>query len=161
MYASDVMTTLTCINVCFIHISVASRDLSLLMDSYKAYTPAKFEAILQVDGCIEQTAVKFRNAFDELPQSAKKCVHIEEKCPSPSQLADESKWSHNQKVLGILCHQPPGKGHGLHVSFQVEAFGTFFDDIKRDESEVESKYIKIALQLMHQQSKVGPEGAIQ
>lgn len=56
------------------------------------------------------------------------------------------------RVLGILCHRPPVKCHGLHVSLQVEAFATFMDDIKCDESELESKYIKIALELMHQQN---------
>ena len=68
----------------------------------------------------------------------------------------------HQELLGrgILCHRPPGKCHGLHVSLQVEAFATFIDDIKHDESEVESKYIEIALELMHQQSQVKSEGAI-
>ena len=105
-----------------------------------------------IDGCTRETAEKIRVAFHELSQSGRKCNHIEEKCPSPSQLADESNWSHNQKILGILCHHPPGKCHGLHVSLQVEAFATFMDDIKCDESELESKYIKIALELMHQQN---------
>ena len=62
----------------------------------------------------------------------------------------------------ILCHRPPAeKCHGLHVSLQVEAFATFMGDIKCDESEVESKYIEIALKLMHQQSKVRPENTTQ
>ena len=80
-----------------------SHDVSLLMSIYKAYAPAMFESLLcTAHHCTEESAEKIRKAFDELSQSGQnvyKNVRIEEKCTSPSQLADESKWQDNQKVL--------------------------------------------------------------
>ena len=134
-----------------------TAEVSLWIGVYKSFTPGIFEAHLKPHGCTEQTAEKFRKAFDELSQAGRKRQRIEERCPAPSLLGDESEWSTNQKTLGILCHRPPpAKCHGLHVSLQVEPFATFMDesDIK---SEVDHKYTDIALEIMCQLSKIQSE----
>ena len=103
-------------------------------------------------------------AFSELSRSGQKRHHIEEACPPPSTLADETRWSENIKKLkcSVKCHRrPPELCHGLHVSLQVKAFATFMDDMKDESEVVDPKYIDIAMKLMFKQCEIRSESLIQ
>ena len=83
----------------------------------------------------------------------RKC--IEDRCPAPSVLGDISKWDENCRKLQIKCHRP---AHGMHVTLQIGTFGTFMDNIEREDIP-DYKFVDCVLQVMSSAHLITDEGA--
>ena len=68
-------------------------------------------------------------AILDVTKSGEKRLRLEAQCPPPSQIEQ-----HPQFFLQLMSHRPK---HGLHVTLQVEPFGKFIDEMKKDDVEAE------------------------
>ena len=86
--------------------------------------------------------------------SPAKRIKIEGICPSPSSLGNLTGDQYNRMKMNLCLHRP---NHGLHVSLQVETFGKFIDELKKEKIP-EPKYIDGAIEVMKVSASEESEG---
>ena len=114
-------------------------QLSILRDVYK------------IDQSLHEVIIDAASTSYELLAKRKK---IEGICPSPSSLGNTDRADYNRMKMNLCLHRP---NHGLHVSLQVETFGKFIDELKKEKIP-EPKYIDGAIEVMKVSASEESEG---
>ena len=107
--------------------------------------------VYKIDQSLHEVIIDAASTSYESPA---KRIKIEGICPSPSSLGNLTGDQYNRMKMNLCLHRP---NHGLHVSLQVETFGKFIDELKKEKIP-EPKYMEGAIEVMKVSASEESEG---